>query len=105
MGLKITDNIEHADGTMSDETYTHISEYYKPKDKDIIQIATRWYKNLALREASVDNLSKVKDIPNTTFQRVFTMDEFEAIDNTPAAVYAKYKSMLEAMGYTVVNQH
>lgn len=105
MGLKITDSIEHTDGTKSDETYTHISEYYKPKTKDVIQIATHWYKNLALREANIDNISNVKDIPNTTFTRVFTMEEFEALDNVPAAVYAKYKTMLEAMGYTVVDEH
>lgn len=105
MGLKITDSIEHSDGTMSDETYTHISEYYKPKDQDTVQIATRFYKTLALRLANITNISKVKDIPNTTFSRSFTMDEFDAVENTPSAIYAKYKTMLESLGYTVVNEH
>ncbi len=105
MGLMITDNIKHVDGTNSDKTYTHISEYYKPKDQDKIQIATRFFKSLVLREASVGNISNVKEIPNTTFWRSFTMDEFSAEGDIASAIYVKYKKMLEDMGYTVVNEH
>ena len=104
MGLKITSVEEHANGNSS-VTYLHVSEYYKPKDGDKVQVATRWYTSKARRDADVGNISVPKSMAGqTTVKLDMTMADFSSLTNTAGDVYALLKTYLEGLGKTVVDE-
>ena len=103
MGLEITNEEEHQDGTMSSATYLYIAEYYKAANINTISLATSFYKSKALYEASDTNISNIKSLPDTRFTLPFSMANFSEVEDTVAALYSKLKSYLIGLGYDVID--